>query len=371
MIRNSTLRRLTAGMAALALLIVPQQLASACTGISFKASDGSRVLARSIEWAAGRLDSRYVIVPRNHEFKSLTPDGNGGMVFKARYGFAGVRVMSDDIVVEGVNEKGLSAGLFFFPGYGSYAEFDPASRATTLSDFQVTSWALASFSTVDEFIAALPKVKIVGLDRNVGAVHWRFADRTGRQIVMEITGGEVNIYDNPVGVLTNAPGFQWHLTNLGNYMNLMPAGADGKVWDGISGTYQVKALSGGSGMLGLPGDHTSPSRFVRVAVYKSTAPVPENARAAMLQSFKILEAMVIPVGAVVDISADADRSTDMLTSTQFTTCSDIDGLKLYYRTMDNSRIRCIDLNDIDFGKVKYISAPLDREKENIEMIKIR
>ena len=70
------------------------------------------------------------------------------MTFTVRYGFAGVRVMSDDLVVEGLNEKGLSAGLFFFPGYGSYEDFDPCLKSTTLCDFQVVAWALSSFSTV-------------------------------------------------------------------------------------------------------------------------------------------------------------------------------------------------------------------------------
>ncbi|MGM9736781.1 MAG: linear amide C-N hydrolase [Candidatus Cryptobacteroides sp.] len=365
------LRKAAAGIAALASILLFQNRMSACTGISFTAKDGSHLLARSIEWASERLDSRYVVVPRGHSITSMTPDGKGGKQFVSRYGYVGVRVMSDELVVEGMNEKGLNAGLFFFPGYGSYQDFDPELRSSTLCDFQVVSWALASFSTVDEVVAALPSVRVTGLDKNVGAVHWRFGDRTGRQIVVEITGGKLNIYDNPVGVLTNAPGFEWHLTNLGNYLNLVQGNAGGEAWKSLSGTFPVKALSGGSGMLGLPGDPTSPSRFVRVAVYRATAPQPSDGFEAMLQSFKILEAMVIPVGVVIDVNANPEKSTDMLTSTQFTTASDIDGLKFYYRTMDNSRIRCINLEDIDFGKVKFRSCPLDERKEQVEILKIR
>nr|CRY96210.1 hypothetical protein [uncultured prokaryote] len=220
-------------------------------------------------------------------------------------------------------------------------------------------------------MSAFSSIHVTGLDKNVGTVHWRFADRTGKQVVLEIVDGKANFYDNPIGVLTNSPGFQWHLTNLSNYMTLVPGNADGRAWSSLASSFPVKAASGGSGMYGLPGDPTSQSRFVRTAVYKATAPVPENGLAAMLQSFKILEAMVVPLGVVVDVNANPEKTTDMITSTQFTTVSDIDALKLYYRTMDNSKIRCIDLSAIDFGKVKYVSAPLDEKKEEVEIIKIK
>lgn len=372
-------------LSTVAAFLLSRDVADACTGISFTASDGSVVTARSIEWAAERLDSRYVVVPRGHQFVSFTPDGSDGMRFTARYGFVGVRVMADELVVEGLNEKGLNAGLFFFPGYGSYSDFDPDRRENTLCDFQVVAWALSSFSTVEEVVNAIWDINVVGLDKNVGAVHWRFADRTGAQIVLEIVDGQPNIYENYVGVLTNAPGFDWQMTNLGNFVNLRQGNASGEVWKGAPEEMQVKPLSGGSGMLGLPGDPTSPSRFVRTAVYKMTAPVPQDGTGAVLQSFKILEAMVIPIGIVrdpatllADDSGDRSRSSgdflqggkEMITSTQFTAASDLTSLKFYYRTMDNSRIRCLDLGSVNFAKVKYRSVPLDTSREQFEMVRL-
>ncbi|MCM1178395.1 MAG: choloylglycine hydrolase family protein [Bacteroides sp.] len=364
---NLSNHHLAAAAVAVAALMTPVH-SDACTGISFVAKDGSHVAARSIEWATERLDSRYVIVPRGYHFKSFTPGGTDGMEFVAKYGFAGVSVMADELMVEGLNERGLSAGLFFFPGYGSYSRYNPAKNSSTLSDFQFVSWALATCATVDEVMDAAGRLDITGLSDNVGAVHWRIADRTGRQVVLEIVDGEMNFYDNPVGVLTNSPGFQWHLTNLSNYVNLMPGSAANKSWNFGNGSYDIKPVSGGSGMLGLPGDFTSPSRFVRIAMFRATAPVPSTGYDAMLQSFKILEAMVIPVGAVVDVNSNSEKSLDMITSTQFTTVSDLDNLRLYYRTMDNSQIRCIDLAGIDFKKVKYQSRPLDTVPEQIVMI---
>ena len=108
-----------------------------------------------------------------------------------------------------------------------------------------------------------------------------------------------------------------------------------------------------------------------------TAPTPQNGKAAVLQSFKILESMVIPIGIVQSENAsmtatdtDGKAQDGMLTSTQFTTASDVTSLKFYYRTMDNSRIRCLDLASINFAKVKYRSVPLDRTGEEFEMIRI-
>ena len=108
-----------------------------------------------------------------------------------------------------------------------------------------------------------------------------------------------------------------------------------------------------------------------------TAPTPQNGKAAVLQSFKILESMVIPIGIVQSENAsmsatdtDGKAQDGMLTSTQFTTASDVTSLKFYYRTMDNSRIRCLDLASINFAKVKYRSTPLDLTMEEFEMIRI-
>lgn len=89
----------------------------------------------------------------------------------------------------------------------------------------------------------------------------------------------------------------------------------------------------------------------------------------MLQSFKILESLVIPIGAVVDVNTGNPDA--LITSTQFTTASDMQGRKFYFRTMDNSRIRCLDLNKIDFDKVKYRSVALDEKPEQIEVLKIK
>ena len=113
--------------------------ADACTGISLNAQDGSRVVARTVEWAATPMQCGYVVAPRGHEHRSYTPTGDNGMKYKAVYGYVGIYTEYEPFVVEGINESGLSAGLFFFPQYGDYAPYNSAENDKTLCDMQFVS----------------------------------------------------------------------------------------------------------------------------------------------------------------------------------------------------------------------------------------
>ena len=88
---------------------------SACTGIALSAADGSYVQSRTIEWSRGVLRSQYVVIPRGQQLRSFTPTGANGLAFTARYGTVGLAVEQQEFIAEGINEAGLSAGLFFFP----------------------------------------------------------------------------------------------------------------------------------------------------------------------------------------------------------------------------------------------------------------
>ncbi|MBR4843508.1 MAG: linear amide C-N hydrolase, partial [Alistipes sp.] len=205
----------------------------ACTGISLTATDGSYVQSRTIEWAKGALQSEYVIIPRGEELRSYTPTGLNGLKFKARYGVVGLAVVEKEFIAEGINEAGLSAGLFFFPTYGSYENYNASYNDTTLADLQVVQWVLSQFSTIDQVKSAVEGIHIVGLEKTA-VIHWRIGEPSGKQIVMEIVNGKINFYDNTVGVITNAPGFEWHLANLNNYVNLRPGSADSYKLGGVT-----------------------------------------------------------------------------------------------------------------------------------------
>jgi choloylglycine hydrolase len=393
--------------------------AKACTGISLYAMDGSRIVARTVEWAAGPMHCSYVVVPRGHQHRSYTPAGLDGLEYKAIYGYVGIFTEYEPFVVEGINEAGLSAGLFFFPDYGEYGPYDPAHNDRTLCDMQFVSWVLSRFSTIDEVKAGIAQVDIVTLSHKIGSVHWRIAEPGGRMVVLEIVDGRPVFYENELGVLTNAPGFPWHMTNLNNYVNLRPGSAQelaiskntgkGLSKDTEGGrdagdTYRwdakvvLRPLGHGSGLLGLPGDFTSPSRFVRAAFFQSTAPVWETGFETVLQAFHLLNNFDIPVGSqyrlndenenmdenkgkdeekgkeMKNIRADSSRGIPkgLPSATQFTAVTDQTSLLLYYRTAWNSNIRCIDLKKIDFCTVKYQSHPLDTVMQQpIEMVRVR
>ena len=298
--------------------------AVACTGIALTAADGSYVQSRTIEWARGVLQSEYVVIPRGQRLRSFTPLGADGMTFTAKYGVVGLSVVQKEFIAEGINEAGLSAGLFFFPQYGGYEPYEPAQNDRTLADLQFVTWALTQFSTVDEVKAAVGGVRIVALEKT-SVVHWRIGEPSGRQVVLEIVGGVPHFYENEVGVLTNAPGFEWQLTNLNNYVNLYPGDAPVRRLDGVT----LRPTGGNSGFLGLPGDATPPSRFD------------------------------IPIG----IEHPEGECPDIPSATQWTSAIDLTNRRIYYKTAYNNTIRCIDLAGIDFGKTAYQSHPLDRNRE--------
>ncbi len=331
----------------------------ACTGISLRATDGAYFMARTIEWGGNELASTLTIVPRGYSITSLTPTQDNGLTFTARYGYVGIALVQGEFIAEGLNEAGLSAGLFYFPRYGGYEAYEARNKATTLADMQVVSWLLARFATVEEVKAALHSVHIVSLmpeaQASANAIHWRVGDAQGNQIVIEIENGKVHVYDNPVGVITNAPNFSWQLQNLNNYVNLFPGSAPARQL----GDTLLIPFGAGSGFLGLPGDVTPPSRFVRAALYTATAPRRAGIMPNVMQCFTILDNFNIPVG----IEFPADKVPDIPSATQWTSVSDLTHRAFYYKTMYNTTLRKIDLREIDFATVGYHTQPLDRNKQ--------
>lgn len=345
---------------------VHTQSVRACTGITLKAKDSTYVLARTIEWGGTELNSQYVVVPRGYKQHSYVPGGGmSGMEFTAHYGYVGLAVEQKEFVVEGLNEAGLSAGLFYFPGYGTYQDYNVAQKASSIADLQLVSWMLANFTTVDEVKDAIRDIHVVAIDPRASTVHWRIADVTGRQLVLEIVGTQPRFYENKLGVLTNSPDFEWHMINLNNYVNLFPGAAEPK----MLGSVQLSAFGAGSGFLGMPGDVTPPSRFVRAAFYQSTALEKNTALENVLQSFQILNNFDIPVGVEF---AKGQVPVSIPSATQWTSATDMTNRIIYYRTMYNSTIRSINLKDIDFRRIKYRANPLDEVKQQpIVPIKIK
>ena len=352
-------------MTAIAVLLSFQLKADACTGITLRTTNGSPVTARTIEWAGNDLGSCYTIVPRGYSQRSYTSSGSkDGMMFTARYGYVGLAVEKEEFVVEGIKESGRSAGLFYFPSYGEYESYNEAYKESTVSDLQLVSWILSNFQSINDMKKAMYNIHIVTLDPRGSTVHWRVTEPNGRQVVIEIVGKQLHFYENKLGVLTNSPGFNWHLTNLNNYTNLFA----GPIYSREIGELTLTAFGGGGGLHGIPGDMTPPSRFVRAAFFQAASPKQATGEKAVMQAFHILNNFDIPIGIQF---TEIQTVPDLPSATQWTVATDIANRRIYYRTMYNSSIRCIDLKAINFTKVKYRSAPLDKEKKQpVEMVNI-
>jgi choloylglycine hydrolase len=307
----------------------------------------------------------YVVVPRGQLQQSFLPDGSlQGKQFAAKYGYVGICVENDAFVMEGINEAGLGAGLFYFPQYGEYQPYDPNKKDQSVSDMQLVAWILSNFATINELRAGIKDIRVIATDPRASTVHWRITESSGRQVVLEIVNQKVRFYENPLGVITNAPDFQWHLTNLNNYVNLFPGDAQRQ----ILGKQELFPLGGNSGFLGLPGDATPPSRFVRAAFYRATAPQLDDAFSTVKQCFHILNNFDLPIGA----EHPQGTSPDIPSATHWTSAIDLTHRKVYFKTAYNNTIRCIELAKIDFDKVKYQVHPFDKVKEQpVERIVIR
>ena len=335
------------------------QPSSACTGITLKAKDGSQIMARTMEWGGFVLESNLILVPRGYTHNALTPTGRDGLRLTTKYGYVGIGVLEHNFVAEAINEKGLSVELFYFPNYGKSEVYDESKKSISITDGEFLGWVVGSFATVDEMVKELNNIRLVEYGHGFDAPHYNIKDATGRHVVLEYYGGRFHVIENTVGVITNAPYFEWHLTNLNTDVNVFAStNKPREVAPGLT----LRAFGVGSASLGLPGDLTPPARFVRAAFYRYTAKPTETGKEAVMQSFQILNNFDIPIGAEF---AEGERKNipGMLSGTQWTASIDITARKFYYRTQWNSTIRCIDLNDINFSKARYQVMPLDKVKE--------
>jgi choloylglycine hydrolase len=324
----------------------------ACTGLSLQSEDGAVIAARTVEWAVGDANhDTLVLFPRNHAFTALTPDGENGLKWNGQQGFVSLTAYGQEYGPDGMNEAGLYVGMYYFPTFASFAAYDAAQASRSLSVGDFMRWLLSSFTTVAEVRANLEQVRVVNVEdaRFGGAAlpfHWKIADPSGACIVVEmVEGGKVKVYDAFLGVVTNSPEYGWHLTNLRNYLGLSVASEEALTLSGV----KLSPLGGGSGLRGLPGDFTPPSRFVRAVAFTASARPLPKAEDAVFEAFRLLDGFNIPVGVTANRKGIA---SDITSATQITTASDLKNRVLYFHTMDNRQIQKLDLKNIDFSRVQ-------------------
>mgnify|MGYP000611974321 CR=1 FL=1 len=306
-----------------------------CTGIKITAHDSSIIYARTLEFGR-EFTSDILMVPVEYTLTSIT-----GARWKSRYSVIGANFFKEIHYADGVNSAGLAGGLFYFPGYAHYQE--PVSGKSRLAPWELLTWILTQYSTVQEVRAALLAITVNSIEypgwQQVPPIHAIVHDSRGNSLVIEYVEGQLQMHDNPLGVFTNSPNFKWHLINLNNYTRLSSINSTPAQW----GPLILTPAGQGSGLLGLPGDFTPPSRFVRAAFFSHAVTSAQNALQARDTAFHILNLFDIPAGVVQE-----QQNTGVFQDyTQWTSACDLKNKIFYWHTYQNRQIRSVSITDVN------------------------
>lgn len=250
------------------------------------------------------------------------------------------------LYAEAVNEKGLCMAGLNFPGNAYYQK--PEDQGMELASFEIIAWILGNYSTVAEVKNDLEKMKIVDLAFSEkmppAPLHWMLADRE-QCLVLEAVQEGLKIYENPFGVLTNNPPFEYHRLNMNNYMNLSAKSPENRFCDKLS----LKPYAQGMGAAGLPGDASSASRFVRAAFLKWNSVSPQDEKSNVSQFFHILDGVSMVRGSVITEAGTYDITT-------YSCCINTRTGAYYYKTYDDSRIRKVEMQETDLEGAELITV---------------
>lgn len=316
----------------------------ACSELILDSDPTIVVSARTMDFAVD-IKAEFVVVPRGNPWNSNAPSGQRGVSWTNKYGFIGInnRIKnSSDLLKllkfeDGLNEKGLSAALLWFQGFADYPV--PTDPATALSIQDLASWILGNFETTDEVKQGLGSVTVWGEpSEDIGNIpppfHLTVHDAKQNTIVVEWTNKEMKIYsqNEVVGVFTNSPSYDQHVANLENYKTLTCENGSDHL--------------NGSGLLGLPGDSTPKSRFVRLYMLRKCAdkPNPNNPLQGVQQALHIMNRVEVVPGEIQDKPPIGNDYT------QWTIIRDHQNLRLYFKSTLNQSLRMIDLKEIDFSE---------------------
>ncbi|MFH1387226.1 MAG: choloylglycine hydrolase family protein [bacterium] len=332
---------------------------SACTVFKVTAKDGTIISPRTMEFGTD-LRSALDVVPRGMEFSSPAPDNKPGLKWNVKYGYVGIDAFGQfGMALDGLNEAGLAYSALWYEPDTKWQEVGPNEDSQALAHILLGPWILGNFATVGEVREGLKNIKVWGaLIPEMGMappLHTAVYDAQGGCIVVEFDNGQMNVYDNPLGVMTNSPNFPWQVTNLRNYVNMSPEPAQPHNYPGLN----IRQTGTGSGMLGLPGDITPPSRFVRIAVLTNFADKAASAKDALNLSRHIMNNVDIVKGTVIG----RDKKGKIISSetTQWTSFRDLTNKVYYFNTYDNLTLRKIDLSRLEFKTPKSIALSSDEE----------
>lgn len=329
-----------------------------CTDFIVVAEDSSVVVGRSMEFAKD-LQSGLAIHARGKEHRSIGPGGKPGKTWISQHGYVGLTGLGTPLLTDGLNTAGLSIGALWLPG-STYPKPTEPDKALALVEF--VGWVLGTCATVEEVKRHLHDGEVQVWEGDWLAqhlpLHFAIHDRHGHSIVVEYTDRKLCIYDNKVGVLTNDPIFPVHLESLRNYVSLTPYDTESVQLGGLT----VHRPGCGTGLIGIPGDSTPPSRFVRTAYLKQFSRPVADAAAASSLAFHLLNAVDIPLGTSrapkSESAAHPDKPTDDYT--QWVVVKDLTSKIFNVRLYDSPLAYSVALDKLDFHALdgKTIALPV-------------
>lgn len=240
------------------------------------------------------------------------------------------------LFAEGLNEKGLYMAGLNFPGNAHYFA-DQGADPAHLAPHELLWLVLGSCATLAQARALLETVRVTAIPFSPGLplapLHWHIADGTGA-LVAEPTAGGLRLYEDEAGVLTNNPPFPFHRANLANYMGLSPRQPENRMAPGLP----LSCYGQGMGAIGLPGDASPASRYVRAVFLKENAAFPAARPGQVMEFFHVLEGVAMVRGSVVTPEGKLDE-------TLYSSCADGEALTYYWRTAAASRVSAVKLTE--------------------------
>ncbi|MDE6471873.1 MAG: choloylglycine hydrolase [Clostridia bacterium] len=321
-----------------------------CTCATYKTKDF--YFGRTFDYDFS-YNEEVTVMPRNYPFAMRNIDN-----MTSHYAIIGMAFVQDiPLYYEAVNEKGLCMAGLNFEENAQYN--DVIKGKVNVTQFEFIPYLLGTCASVEEAQKSLAKINITNQAYSdslpIAHLHWIIADKS-RAITVECVKDGMKIYDNPVGVLTNNPTFDMQMANLNNYMNLSPRQPKNNFCD----KFPLKTYSRGMGALGLPGDLSSQSRFVRVAFTKANSISGNSEEESVNQFFHIL-------GSVEQQRGCCDVGESNYEITIYTSCCNADKGVYYYTTYENHSITAIDMHSENLESKELCRYKIDRQ-ENITYV---
>jgi choloylglycine hydrolase len=331
-----------------------------CTGIRLECANGY-VAGRTCEFGEV-LEYDALFLPVGTQYTAVI-GGGPGKAWSSSHAVVGMATFGAMAIMDGVNDAGLMAGAFYFPGQAQFAAAAQTDASRALNSTEVPHYILATCGSIDEALAAIAEITVVDSPVNgwgpvAPPLHYQIIDAQGRHVAVEPTQpGSLQITENPTSAFTNSPDLPFHLLNLTQYMNVSPETLQ---QSDVFGT-TVTATGMGSGGLGLPGDYSPPSRFVRAAFFGANHPTPATTIDGVQELFHLLNAFDIPMGA-----ARVGATSDF---TQLTVVRDSRELTYAWRSYADQRIRQVKLGqliELATAPVRIAITPVTGDQSSID-----